>query len=93
LDSEVSVDFMPWISDSWSKHFRWNGQGDMPPEERAKLRQLVEQAHRRGRKLRFWGTPDRLEVWRECAGADVDLINTDKLAGLASFLRDGAGRD
>jgi hypothetical protein len=87
LESDVPAHFMPWISDSWSKHFRWNGRGEMPVDERTKLQQLVERTHRGGRRLRFWAAPDRPEAWSVLAAAGVDLINTDDLAGLARFLR------
>jgi hypothetical protein len=36
--------------------------------------------------VRFWGAPDKPEMWRELLKADVDLINTDKLSELRSFL-------
>jgi hypothetical protein len=87
LDSEVPSHLMPWISDSWSKHFRWNGKGEMPADEKAKLDSLVARAHKQGRLLRFWASPDRQESWSVQFAAGVDLINTDDLAGLARFLR------
>ncbi len=47
-------------------------------------------AHARGHRLRFWGTADSENFWRELRANGVDLINTDDLAGLEKFLR---GRD
>lgn len=87
LDSTAPPHLIPWISDSWSGHFRWNGRGEMPAEERAKLRSLVERTHQRGSKLRFWGAPDRPETWGTLLDAGVDLINTDRLADLSEFLQ------
>jgi hypothetical protein len=87
LDSDVPAHFMPWISDNWSNHFRWNGHGEMPADELVRLRSLVQRAHRGGRRLRFWAAPDRPETWTILAAEGVDLINTDNLAGLATFLR------
>jgi len=55
--------------------------------ERDKLRSLVAQAHERGRRLRFWATPEQESVWRELLAADVDLIGTDDLPRLAKFLQ------
>ena len=77
---------VPWVSDSWKTHFQWTGDGPMPAEERATMRDLVDKAHKRGRLLRFWGTPDNPAVWAEERDAGVDLINTDKLAELQAFL-------
>ena len=86
LESEVSPHMMPWISDNWTKNFKWNGDGHMPTEERRKLDSLVQRAHQRGRRLRWWAAPDREEVWKVFVDAEVDLINTDNLAGLARLL-------
>lgn len=88
LDSDAAPHLVPWISDNWTNHFKWNGRGEMPDEERNKLAAIVERAHRGGRKLRFWAAPDRREAWQALADAGVDLINTDDLAGLANFLRE-----
>jgi hypothetical protein len=88
LDSEAPAHLMPWVSASWGSVFRWRGEGAMSAEERAKLREFVAKAHRRGRLVRFWATPEDPAVWRELLAADVDLINTDKLAGLRRFLLD-----
>jgi hypothetical protein len=78
---------MPWISDNWFQHFKWNGQGTMPDNERKKLETLVHQVHAEGRRLRFWAHPDRPEAWRVLREAGVDFINTDRLAALAQFLK------
>ncbi len=79
---------IPLISDNWRLHFAWKGtEGPLPEEERQKLRALVEQTHRTGARIRFWGMPDSPLVWTTLAEAGVDLINTDQLAGLARFLR------
>jgi hypothetical protein len=86
LESEIPVDLMPWISDRWSLHFRWNGEGKIPAAERARLVDFVERAHRHGRLVRFWATPEQPAVWKELRAAGVDLINTDKLSDLRDFL-------
>ncbi|GGP05607.1 phosphatidylinositol-specific phospholipase C/glycerophosphodiester phosphodiesterase family protein [Nonomuraea glycinis] len=84
---------IPLISDNWTNHFGWLGQGEMPEAERAKLREIVATAHRDGQRVRFWETPDtagiaRDAIWRELVAADVDHLNTDDLAGLQRFLRE-----
>ncbi len=86
LNSEVAADLMPWISDRWGKLFRWDGVGPMPANERTKLRTFVDRAHRHGRLVRFWATPERPAVWKELRAAGVDLINTDQLDALRDFL-------
>jgi glycerophosphoryl diester phosphodiesterase len=91
LSSNRSVHLMPLISDRWGLKFTWRGQGPMPDEERAELRRIVEEAHRNGRRVRFWATPDRpsperTALWSELLAAGVDHIGTDDLEGLKTFL-------
>lgn len=92
LEGGLSPDFMPLVSDNWTKQFTWKGAGEMPPEEAQKLSRIVATAHSRGYKLRFWETPDRpgperAALWQTLAEAGVDYINTDDLAGFAAFVR------
>jgi glycerophosphoryl diester phosphodiesterase len=87
LDALPALELMPWISDNYSQHFTWTGEGPQPAAEKAKLREIVQKAHAAGRKLRLWATPDTPALWQAMNEADVDLINTDNLEGLAKFLR------
>ncbi|MFN2323527.1 MAG: hypothetical protein ABR510_11280 [Trueperaceae bacterium] len=88
----TDVRMVPVISDHWKKHFAWRGVGPMPEAERTRLRGLVATAHASGQRVRFWATPDapgpeRDAVWATLLDEGVNLINTDDLHGLASFLR------
>ena len=92
LGSGAPASFIPLISDNWTKTFTWQGEGPMPADQRAKLRQIVATAHADRQRVRFWATPEtpgpaREAVWTELLDAGVDHINTDDLAGLAAFLR------
>ncbi|MCS7470613.1 phosphatidylinositol-specific phospholipase C/glycerophosphodiester phosphodiesterase family protein [Stieleria sp. ICT_E10.1] len=87
LNSGMAPDLMPLISDNWGRYFSWRGAGEMSPAERERLKRVVEKAHADGRRVRFWATPDSDVVWAFLADANVDLINTDDLTGLAEFLR------
>ena len=91
LQSDAPASLVPLISDRWTSHFKWRGEGEIPAEERRKLRDIVRVSHEKGRRVRFWATPDtpspaREAVWRELTAAGVDLINTDDLEGLREFL-------
>ncbi len=86
LDSDAPTALIPWISNSWRPSFKWNGEGTMPEDERSRLREIVAKAHQQGRRVRFWGAPDKPAFWSVLREAGVDLINTDNLPGLASFL-------
>ena len=92
LDSDAAVHLIPWISASWASQFKWDGTGAMPEAERARLKEFVAKAHKRGRLVRFWATPEKPELWRELLQADVDLINTDELEELRGFLLKEGGK-
>ncbi|HEV8061043.1 MAG TPA: phosphatidylinositol-specific phospholipase C/glycerophosphodiester phosphodiesterase family protein [Gemmataceae bacterium] len=87
LDGTDPANLMPWISDRWGALFTWKGEGAMPAADRARLQEMVQKAHAQGKLLRFWATPENEAFWGELHSAGVDLINTDKLAELAAFLR------
>lgn len=86
LAANPPVSLVPLVSDNWSVHFKWK-EGPFSPENRTKLSAVVKQAHEQGRLLRFWAAPDRAETWRLHRNAGIDLINTDRLAELAAFLK------
>ena len=87
LESNPPVALIPLISDNWTKHFQWRGNGPMSEGDRVKLRALVTQTHQQGRRLRLWAAPDTEAGWKELFDAGVDLLNTDKLAEMEKFLR------
>ena len=86
LENNPANALVPLISDNWNDVFKWRWNGSMPDADKKKLKAIVEQAHAQGRKLRFWATPDKPEVWKTLFDAGVDLINTDQLEGLQEFL-------
>jgi hypothetical protein len=87
LEGQSSPHLIPLVSDDWKRIFKWNGTGTFPEHERKQLGEIVAKAHQQGRKVRFWGQPDRSEVWQVQRAAGVDLINTDRLSELAAFLK------
>ena len=88
LDSEEPANLIPWISGDWGATFRWTGTGEMAAEEKQRLKEIVDKAHRKGRQVRFWGAPDKPVFWSELLANGVDLINTDNLAGLRKFFEE-----
>jgi hypothetical protein len=91
LESGISPNLMPVVSDNWAKYFSWNGTGKMPEEEKLKLQNYAEKARNRGYILRFWNTPNRTPeqrkaVWTELKNAEVGLIGVDELKELQEFL-------
>jgi hypothetical protein len=86
LESDAPAHLMPLTSDHWGTHFRWEGQGPLPADQRERLQAIVRRVHAAGRRVRFWATPENPTVWKELWQADIDLINTDQLAALREFL-------
>lgn len=75
-----------WVALRWGSYFDWRGEGELPQDERAKLLDLVGNIHAKGRKLRFWGNPDKESYWNLALETGIDLINTDRLEDLENFL-------
>jgi hypothetical protein len=86
LDSDKESHLLPLISDNWTSHFQWRGKGEIDPKELSKLRSIVAKAHAKNRLVRIWASPDNESIWRLLRDEKVDLINTDNLAGLSTFL-------
>jgi len=92
LESGISSNLMPVVSDNWAKYFSWNGTGKMPGEEKLKLQNYAEKARNQGYILRFWNTPSRTPeqrtaAWTELKNAGVGLIGADELKELQEFLK------
>ena len=80
-------------SDPWGIYFTWTGRGSMPVDEKERLDDLVAQAHKKGKQIRFYAIPDKPEVWRALLNAHVDWVNTDKLKDYSGFyLNEYSGR-
>jgi hypothetical protein len=86
LEGREPASFMPWISDNFRSHFKWSGEGEMPAEDQKKLADIVKRTHNAGKKLRLWAAPDVPSCWKALNKAGVDVINTDKLTELRTFL-------
>ncbi len=86
LKQNEPTDFMPWISDHFSRITHWEGRGPMPDDDRQRLRTIIQQAHQTHKRVRFWAVPHSENVWQELLDADIDYINTDQLYRLRNFL-------
>lgn len=91
LDSGISPNLMPVVSDNWFKYFKWDGTEKMTETEKLKLKNYAEKARNQGYILRFWNTPNRTPeqrkaVWTELKNAEVGLIGVDELKELQGFL-------
>ncbi len=83
---KTSSALVPRISQPYRASFSWKGRGEMPMEERALLRLLVEQAHKANKTLRFWGAPNRRALWQVFWEEGVDWIQVDDIEGYTLFI-------
>ena len=92
LDSGISPNLMPVVSDNWAKYFKWDGTGKISEEEKHQLKKYADKARNNGYLLRFWATPNqtaeqRTAIWNELKSAGVGLIGADHLKELQNFLK------
>lgn len=74
------------ISTSFPRHVQWDGKQSLTSEQKRTMLALLNDAHSKGKPLRFWATPDFPEAWRTLMDMKMDVIVTDKVELLASFL-------
>lgn len=84
--TDSSTNVYPIASCKYSHVLKWKGKGVIPEIELKRLEYYVTQAHKNGRKVRLWASPENKTVWSELLKCNVDLINTDKLRSLRKFL-------
>lgn len=81
-----SSDYYPIISDNWFNYFSWDGDGEIPNSELTKLQEIVESVHAEEKRIRFWATPDNVNIWDVLIEENVDIINVDSLSKFRNYL-------
>jgi hypothetical protein len=85
-DSKYDNSMCPLTSTRYSNVLSWNGKGDPDKAEEEALLKLIASAHKQGKKIRLWASPENEKVWKKLLEYGVDLINTDELEELKAFL-------
>lgn len=90
LNTTWNVTISPVASIDYGAVIGWNGIGNITDEQRSKIITLVNDAHSRGIRARFWDTPGwpigaRNNVWRELLNDKADWLNADDLEAAARF--------
>ena len=75
------------VSQSFRNYSKWMGLGEINQEDKVVLQEVVNQVHKKGKKIRFWADPDTPETWELMKKLGVDYINTDKISELSSYLK------
>lgn len=74
------------ISVPFSRFSKWEGRGDIGQTDIDRLTAIIDSAHSVGKKIRFWDTPDDPACWKELIRLHSDVIGTDHINELASYL-------
>mgnify|MGYP003674061739 CR=1 FL=1 len=86
LEKGISSKIMPWVSENYFKvigSFNMETPTDL---HKNNIKSLAAKAHKEGKLLRLWASPDKIEVWKILIECGIDLINADDLEGLNRFL-------
>lgn len=83
--TDEELERVAMVSDYYGSYSKWKGNGAMKEEDRQKMGKVVEQAHEKGKKVRFWAFPDNPTAWRTAAEMGIDFINTDHPADVAEY--------
>jgi glycerophosphoryl diester phosphodiesterase len=75
------------ISDNFRSYSQWDGNGDIPKDDKDKLKRVIKRAHSDNKPFRFWAIPDTPNGWKQLKKAGVDIINTDKVAEAVQAIR------
>lgn len=85
--SEAELARVALFSMSFLSIGKWDEKEGLKPETRDKINEWTQKAHQKGKKIRFWATPDTPTTWQELQTLGVDWIGTDKPQALADFLK------
>jgi len=77
---------VPLVSESWTKLFRWRGHGAPAEPDASNLKRMIAKAHAAGQRIRFWNLPDGPGTLPVLYEMGVDLLNTDDLGAMRTFL-------
>ncbi|UJH90078.1 alkaline phosphatase [Antarcticibacterium sp. 1MA-6-2] len=74
---EINLGKVAVISQNFRNYSQWNGLGRLTAKDMEKVESVINLAHQKGKKIRFWAAPDTKTAWGRFAKMGVDFINTD----------------
>ena len=83
---KAAMDRVAMLSDDFKVFSNWNGGGNIPAPDWARLEAAVRKAHQWKKTVRFWDAPDVINAWYQFMHLQVDYINTDHIVALSQFL-------
>jgi alkaline phosphatase len=74
------------VSTSFVSVSQWDGKGEIPEKDAAKIKQAVDWAHKLNKPMRFWASPDMPNAWQKFIDMHIDILNSDNIEELSKFL-------
>ncbi len=87
LKQNHSPILMPMISENYSKIFGYSFFSKIPSKKKMNnFRKIVEEIHAQNKLFRLWNIPEKEHVWTLLLNNGLDIISTDQINKLSSFL-------
>lgn len=86
LGKGIPATLVPVVSDNYTDFLTWDGSGEIPAGQLARMREIIRQTHAEGKLFRWWGAPDTEQFKRFFLKEGVDLVGADDLEALHKVL-------
>ena len=86
LVKKYPTHLMPFISEHAGKVAGTDDYTKVGATEWGRIQHFIEEVHAQDKKTRLWATPENEQLWQQLLDLGIDLINTDDLGRLRSFL-------
>jgi glycerophosphoryl diester phosphodiesterase len=87
LKKNYSSNLMPIISENYSKIFGYTFFSKIPAEKKMDhFRKIANEIHAQNKLFRLWNIPENEHVWTLLLKNGLDIISTDRIEKLSSFL-------
>ncbi|MFK8008701.1 MAG: hypothetical protein AB8H03_20245 [Saprospiraceae bacterium] len=88
LENNYSSILMPVISENYSKIFGYSFFSRIPSEKKInKFRKIANEIHAQNKQFRLWNIPENENVWTLLLKNGLDIISTDRINKLSTFLK------
>ncbi len=77
---------VPVIGIDYSTMINWNGLGNMPYDQFAKIQEIFKKIHAKGKKIRVYDCPDQKSVWDALLSCGVDFVTTTAPSSMNKFI-------
>jgi len=75
------------VSLRYTIYSKWKGEGPIPTAEEARVTHVIDSVHSLGKRIRFWEAPDNPTGWAQLIKMKADVIGTDNIDELSSYLK------